>query len=73
MVKNEPSVLSIRMWSLYSKIYLRHFNELDHEHSARLSRAYVPAAKYLESFAAPITVIIAKYNLLLIKFLLYFV
>ncbi|XP_050430185.1 autophagy-related protein 9A [Adelges cooleyi] len=60
MVKNEPSVLSVRMWSLYSKIYLRHFNELDHELSARLSRAYVPAAKYLQSFAAPISVIIAK-------------
>lgn len=61
MVKNEPSVLSIRMWSLYSKIYLRHFNELDHELSARLSRAYVPASKYLQSFAAPVNVIIAKY------------
>ncbi|XP_016661530.1 autophagy-related protein 9A [Acyrthosiphon pisum] len=60
MVKNEPSVLSIRMWSLYSKIYLRHFNELDHELSARLSRAYVPGAKYLQSFAAPVSVIIAK-------------
>ncbi|VVC36275.1 Autophagy-related protein 9 [Cinara cedri] len=60
MVKNEPSVLSIRMWSLYSKLYLRHFNELDHELSARLSRAYVPAAKYLQSFAAPVSVIIAK-------------
>lgn len=62
MVKHEPSILSIRMWSLYSKIYLRHFNELDHELSARLSRAYVPAVKYLQSFAAPLCVLIAKYD-----------
>ncbi|XP_050533947.1 autophagy-related protein 9A-like [Daktulosphaira vitifoliae] len=60
IIKNEPSVLSVRIWSLYSKIYLRHFNELDHELSARLSRAYVPATKYLQSFGAPISVIIAK-------------
>jgi hypothetical protein len=30
----------VRKWSEYGKLYLRHFNELDHELKGRLSRAY---------------------------------
>lgn len=51
----------MRTWSLYGRLYLRHFNELDHELNARLSRAYRPASKYMSSFTSPIMTIIAKH------------
>ena len=35
-------------------------NELDHELTGRLNRAYKPANKYMELFASPISVVIAK-------------
>jgi len=35
MVKREPGTLGSRRWSLYARLYLRHFNELDHEFNAR--------------------------------------
>ncbi|XP_077282174.1 autophagy-related protein 9 [Temnothorax americanus] len=59
-IKREPSVLAMRTWSLYGRLYLRHFNELDHELNARLSRAYRPASKYMSSFTSPIMTILAK-------------
>lgn len=31
LIKREPGSLGIRVWSSYGKLYLRHFNELDHE------------------------------------------
>ena len=48
------------MWSPYSRLYLRHFNELEHELHARLSRAYRPAKRYVDIFTSPKTVIFAK-------------
>lgn len=51
----------MRTWSLYGRLYLRHFNELDHEMNARLSRAYRPASKYMSSFTSPIMTIVAKH------------
>lgn len=48
------------MWSLYGRLYLRHFNELDHELNARLNRAYRPASKYMSMFTSPIMTVIAK-------------
>jgi autophagy-related protein 9 len=48
------------MWSLYGRLYLRHFNELDHELNARLNRAYRPASKYMNMFTSPLMAIIAK-------------
>lgn len=48
------------MWSLYGRLYLRHFNELDHELNARLNRAYRPASKYMSIFTSPIMTVIAK-------------
>lgn len=60
-IKREPSVLAMRTWSLYGRLYLRHFNELDHELNARLSRAYRPASKYMSSFTSPIMTILAKH------------
>ena len=31
LIKREPGSLGSRRWSLYGRLYLRHFNELDHE------------------------------------------
>ncbi|KAJ8920681.1 hypothetical protein NQ315_004820 [Exocentrus adspersus] len=61
LIKREPGKIGIRNWSLYGKIYLRHFNELDHELHARLTRAYRPATKYLAAFSSPLGTIIAQH------------
>ncbi len=50
----------MRAWSQYGKLYLRHFNEFDHELDARLSRAYRPATRYVDSFSSPILVVLAR-------------
>lgn len=60
LIKREPGSLGSRCWSLYGKMYLRHFNELDHEMNARLNRAYRPAAKYMDSFTSPLLTIVAE-------------
>ncbi|KAJ7322201.1 hypothetical protein JRQ81_018488 [Phrynocephalus forsythii] len=59
-LKREPGSLGARRWSLYGRLYLRHFNELDHELQARLSRGYKPASKYMNSFASPLLALLAK-------------
>lgn len=60
LVKREPGFLGVRMWSLYARYFLRHYNELNHEFDARLKKAYLPANKYLNLFTSPMMVIIAK-------------
>lgn len=60
IIKREPGTLGTRTWSLYGRLYLRHFNELDHELNARLNRAYRPASKYMSIFTSPIMTVIAK-------------
>ncbi|CAG0885065.1 unnamed protein product [Darwinula stevensoni] len=60
LVKREPGTLGMRRWSLYGRIYLRHFNELDHELNARLNRGYAPASKYMNMFTSPILAVIAQ-------------
>lgn len=60
IIKREPGTLGVRTWSLYGRLYLRHFNELDHELNARLNRAYRPASKYMSIFTSPIMTVIAK-------------
>ncbi|ODN05930.1 Autophagy-related protein 9A [Orchesella cincta] len=60
VVKREPGTLGMRKWSLYGRLYLRHFNELEHEINARLVRAYRPAAKYMGIFTTPLLTIIAQ-------------
>ncbi|CAD5117279.1 DgyrCDS6067 [Dimorphilus gyrociliatus] len=62
LCKRDPSILGLRMWSLYSRLYLRHFNELEHEFMSRLNRAYKYSVRYMDSFTLPITVIFAKYT-----------
>ncbi|TSL82565.1 Autophagy-related protein 9A [Bagarius yarrelli] len=59
-IKREPGSLGTRRWSLYGRLYLRHFNELDHELRERLSRAYRPAAKYMNSFNSPLLAVLAR-------------
>jgi autophagy-related protein 9 len=53
-------VLGSRRWSNYGKLFFRHFNELDHELEARLSRAYKPASIYVNSFVSKFLVLVAK-------------
>lgn len=60
LIKREPGALGLRMWSPFSRLYLRHFNELEHELNARLSRAYRPAKKYMDIFTSPLVTIIAQ-------------
>ena len=56
-------MLGVRKWSNYGHLYFRHFNELDHELDARLSRAYKPAISYLSSFVSKFLIVIAKFVL----------
>lgn len=60
IIKREPGALGLRCWSQYGKLYLRHFNELDHELDARLNRAYRPSVKYMNSFSSPLITVIAR-------------
>ncbi|KAM8711350.1 hypothetical protein ACLKA7_000484 [Drosophila subpalustris] len=66
ILRKEPSALGLRTWSNYGRLYLRHFNELDHELDARLNRAYEYADRYLSSFSSPMAAVIAR-NLLFIS------
>ncbi len=43
-------MLGSRRWSNYGRLYLRHFNELDHSLDQRLNRGYKPAMCYMASF-----------------------
>jgi len=61
LLKRDPSVLGSRRWSNYGRLYFSHFNELDHELDARLSRAYRPSCLYLNSFVSKFLVLIAKF------------
>ena len=56
-------MLGNRRWSNYGRLYFRHFNELDHELEARLSRAYKPSNLYLSSFVSQFLINIAKFFL----------
>lgn len=60
LVKRHPAFLGSRRWSNYGRLYLRHFNELDHEFNARLNRGYKAADMYLSIFTSPLLCIIAK-------------
>lgn len=66
ILKKEPAALGMRTWSNYGRLYLRHFNELDHELDARLNRAYEYADRYLNSFSSPLMAVLAK-NVLFIS------
>ena len=61
LIKREPGSLGVRKWSQYGKLYLRHFNEHDHELKARLSRAYKPANQYMDMFVSPVAAVLARF------------
>ena len=60
MVKREPGTLGVRQWSRYGRIYLRHFNELEHELNGRLVRACKPASRYMSIFTSPLMAVLAQ-------------
>ncbi|XP_039255460.2 autophagy-related protein 9A-like [Styela clava] len=60
ILRREPGSFGARRWSMYSRLYLRHFNELSHEFQARLNRGYSPSTKYMDSFNSPVLTIVAK-------------
>ncbi|KAM9323279.1 autophagy-related protein 9B isoform 1-T2 [Pholidichthys leucotaenia] len=60
VIRREPGSLGLRRWSLYGRLYLRHFNELDHELHGRLGRAYKHTSKYMNSFTSPLLTVVAK-------------
>ncbi|XP_076032252.1 autophagy-related protein 9 [Oratosquilla oratoria] len=60
-LKREPGTLGSRRWSHYGEVYLRHFNELDHELYSRLSRGYRAATQYMNIFSSPLMAIIARH------------
>ncbi|TWW73806.1 Autophagy-related protein 9A APG9-like 1 [Takifugu flavidus] len=60
IIRREPGSLGARRWSLYGRLYLRHFNELNHELHERLGRGYKPTSKYMNSFTSPLLAVLAK-------------
>ncbi|KAG1694145.1 Autophagy-related protein 9A [Nymphon striatum] len=65
VLRYDPSKLSMRKWTAYGRLYLRHYNELDHELNQRLCRAYRPAKIYMNSFTSPVLTV-AAHNLIFI-------
>uniref|UniRef100_A0A8C9EUW1 Autophagy-related protein 9 n=1 Tax=Pavo cristatus TaxID=9049 RepID=A0A8C9EUW1_PAVCR len=61
VLRRRPGVLGARRWSLYGRLYLRHFNELQHELAARLGRGHRPATRYMNSFASPLLAVLARH------------
>lgn len=61
LVKRDPIVLGLRNWSLYSRWFCRHFNELDHQLNDRLNHAYKPARNYMDAFTSPLLEIFARH------------
>ncbi|XP_055925086.1 autophagy-related protein 9A-like [Argiope bruennichi] len=72
-VRLEPGFFSVRRWSRYARLYLRHFNEMDHELDKRLGRASKPAKDYMRSFSTPLVVVINKFIVKLLGFSVAFV
>nr|CAB3224237.1 autophagy-related protein 9A [Phallusia mammillata] len=60
VLKREPGSFGARRWSIYARLYLRHFNELPHEFQARLNRGYKPASAYMDIFTSPMLTVFAK-------------
>lgn len=60
MAKREPDVFGKRRWTEFTRLKLRHFNELEHEFNARLARAYRPGTKYFNCFPNHTLIIIAE-------------
>lgn len=62
VLKRNPNMLfASRNWSVYARLFCRHFNELDHQLNDRLNRGYKSATKYMNSFSSPFLEILAKH------------
>jgi autophagy-related protein 9 len=61
LAKRQPGSFGTRKWSQYGRLYLRHYNELDHDLDFRLSTSYKKASEYISHFHSPITVILARH------------
>lgn len=51
-IRYKPASILGRRWSNYAHFYLRHYNELPHQFSLRISMAYEPACQYLNCFTS---------------------
>ncbi|CAD6192338.1 unnamed protein product [Caenorhabditis auriculariae] len=60
LLKRRPDELGMRRYSNYGRYLVRHFNELDHELSARLNRSHMFATAYMDQFFSPVMSIVAK-------------
>ncbi|CAH0558028.1 unnamed protein product [Brassicogethes aeneus] len=61
LFRRDPAKVGLRNWSLYALLYLRHFNELDHEVAERLTKAHKAATRYVSAFSSPLTTLIASH------------
>ncbi|KAK6047864.1 autophagy protein Apg9 [Cooperia oncophora] len=60
LIKRRRDALGMRRYSNYGRYRMRHFNELNHELTARLNRSHVHANAYLNQFTSALTEIFAK-------------
>ncbi|PIO62037.1 autophagy protein Apg9, partial [Teladorsagia circumcincta] len=60
LIKRRRDALGMRRYSNYGRYRVRHFNELNHELTARLNRSHVHANAYLNQFTSVLTEILAK-------------
>lgn len=51
-IRYKPTSILGRRWSNYAHFYLRHYNELPHQFSLRISMAYESACQYLNCFTS---------------------
>ncbi|KAF8567345.1 hypothetical protein P879_05652 [Paragonimus westermani] len=51
-IRYQPASILGRRWSNYAHLYLRHYNELQHQFTVRLNLAYQPACDYLDCFVS---------------------
>lgn len=61
LAKKDPSFFASRNWSLYSRWFCRHYNELDHQLNERLNRGHKPANNYMNSFTSPLGEVVARF------------
>ncbi|KIH64886.1 autophagy protein Apg9, partial [Ancylostoma duodenale] len=60
LIRRRPDALGMRRYSNYGRYRVRHFNELNHELTARLNRSHVYANAYLNQFYSTLTEVFAK-------------
>merc|ERR1719420_1258530 len=61
ILRRDPGTLGVRKWSQYAQLYLRHYNEFDHQFQQRLRLAYKPANRYMNTFFSPLLSVASKF------------